>query len=766
MANYEQIAPNGKTYSLVGPAGASKAEVLAEILRVHPEASKPSMSGIIATLSGIERGARPVANFMRAANPLSYVEDALFGVPKSRNAMEKRMAAIGAQAQAAQPDYYNTGKMAGSFGSEAALFAPVTAAGGALISGGGKLLTKIAPRVGPVVRRVGEAISSGGIGTGRTAAETAALKFVPKAKRLAERVVGGSAAGAAGGAGSAALEGKDVREGATTGAAFGAGLPIVGTIVRRLGGRGKDILQGNMPKLKAAQIIREALGENIDKARAAFAALSPDDKRLAQQVLIDAGIEPDVYMGLGKIAGKVTPEQTRIAQETAAAARNKTLTQAAGSEDATQARIAAELGRKNVETTFGPTRKNILSEQQGVNETVQGLQQQGAAATQQAADEAARARRFAFGANRAEMGVGQADDLGDVFNPAAVNQQRGLAGAMGQRSETAATNAIDLRQSADDIQDQIARMALQGEKPTEAGPIITALRTRADTPGIRASDEQVAVLSGLADKIESLASRNGGLIHPQDLYQLRKTSANDVVGRLMAGAQPSSGVKQATAGHVIDFKDMVDTALGQPWRDVMAKASSAYEGVTRQKLAAHLSDLARDKPDEFVEVMRGRKPEVVEGIMGEGKFDIGKIMSSDPAMFAPFGEAAKNLSSIARMNVLGTSGSHAANEMMYKDRGNLATRGLTGLVGAFTGSPTRIGAQGAELMGSSYMAPRVNAALGESFLSGRNALNAMNQYPSSSLFADKLNRMSPITRSAISQTLPKLGQFDFSQFNE
>jgi hypothetical protein len=207
------------------------------------------------------------------------------------------------------------------------------------------VLAPLAPKIpviGDVVSKVLKSTASGGIGVkGASIPETIALK-----------VVGGGTSGAS----TAALMGEDPVEGGL----YGAGLPIVGTILKKLGGAAVDIFR--MSKVEAGKIIREALGKDVDAAKAAFAQLSPNDQRLAQQVLIEAGVEPSPFFGLGKIASnQMDPDATRIILEQQEAARNARLAGVSGGADPTAQRAAADVERRAVNEATTPAREAALS---------------------------------------------------------------------------------------------------------------------------------------------------------------------------------------------------------------------------------------------------------------------------------------------------------------------------------------------------------------------------------------------------------------------
>jgi hypothetical protein len=205
------------------------------------------------------------------------------------------------------------------------------------------------PVIGQTGANILRATQTGGVGSGRTAAQTAAMTRGQRVKALVERTAGGAGAGA----GTAVLADQDV----ASGAAFGAGLPILASVLKRVGGFTGDLTQ--MPRQKAAEIIRKSLGENVDAARAAFAQLSPDDRRMAERVMVDAGIEPDAFYGLGQAMQTRTPQGAtlmrkageREAQERAASIANIT-----GGDTETQRRAALAAAQQGVNVTTSPMR--------------------------------------------------------------------------------------------------------------------------------------------------------------------------------------------------------------------------------------------------------------------------------------------------------------------------------------------------------------------------------------------------------------------------
>ncbi len=775
MPTYTVRAPNGKTYKITGPAGATNAQIERAVLEAYPDAGgAASQSTAQRALANAKTDAQARLAQARRSNDksaeqtysrevarLNKMTPAQFykapgmgesflggfveGVTKP---IEVGLNALGLGGDAGQrergkfrlresekrfPKTTGAGKITG----EIAATAPLIAGGGGLITAGGTRLAAVAPRVAPVVQRFGRAVSSGGIG----------VQAPTRAGRVALKVAGGGTSGAAG----AALTGQDVTEGGL----YGAGIPVLGSVLKRLGGKAIDFTR--MPAVKAGQIIREALGKDVDAAKAAFASLSPDDQRLAQQVLIDAGVEPSPFFGIGKIvAREIDPDTPAAILARQAAEREARMAGISGGETATAQRGAAEAGRRAVNVATGPAREEALTRTNLVGETVSNAEALANAARQQASEQSDLARRMVIGSERAETTLGQMDDLGDVLDPQAINRQRGIAGSMGQRGEAAAQEAISLRQQARDMEDVVADLAAEGMTPLRVGPIVQQLRSMAAQPGTRADELQRGTLTGLADKLQNLADPNG-VINAKDLYQIRKTGLNDIVDTLLSGRQPGSGTKERTASLLTSAREMIDDAIegsgGQGWKDYLVRTRQGFETVNRQELTAKGAQLAKESPDEFIALLRGERPKIVEDIMGTGQFDIAGMALADPRRYNAMKMTADELQNLNRMGELASLGETAGGNLLAKEQPSYLSRGIRGIVGAKFPAVAYAG-QGLNQVQRAIMSPKVQKELAAAYESGPNMAAAMNQFPTAVRMSEQVSQqLNPASRNAIAQIL-------------
>jgi hypothetical protein len=622
-----------------------------------------------------------------------------------------------------------------------------------------------------------QAAQTGGLGSGRTAAQTAAMPLTQRLVQLGERMVGG----AGGGAATAALMGQDL-EGVGEAAMYGAGLPVVASMLKRLGGRAADagsallnlVSDRGTPgsRQKAAQIIRKALGDNVDKARALFAQLSPDDRRLAEQVLVDAKIEPDTFFGLGRIAQEqlqppgVNPMRTTL--EAQAAAREARLAEAAGGATMEEVRAAARGGRQAVSREMGPQREEAFA-RAGLAGQIVPKAERIAQAARARADELAESRFVPRMRGLEERAVGQAElmeTVPPVFPEAgALGRTREIAESAGRRADEGIAAQIALRDTARDMDALVNDLAAEGLRPMRAAPLVQALQQRLAKLDVKVDDLQRGTLKGLLRKINDATDRNG-MLDARALGQIRKTGINDLVegwmGRVSRGAAPSSGNLQRTSSLSLELRDLIDNTLsesgaGDIWPEYLRRSARGYAAVNRGELAGEALRLYKQDPTTakaFQELVHGDQPKTVGKIMGggpEGESFAGAF-AGDPARLGALQQSAREMQNLNRMQKLRTAGAGPAANLMLSERPGLLSRGIA----AATLSPfpaVRIGAVGAEQVEKAIMAPRVQRQVGEAFTSGQAMNRMLNTFPGAARISEQVSRLPAEIRNLIAQSI-------------
>lgn len=638
-----------------------------------------------------------------------------------------------------------------------------------------------APRAAQAAERVTRAIGTGGIGSGRTAAQTAATPRLQRLGQLGERMVGGGLGGAA----TAALMGQDL-EGVGTAGAFGAGLPVVASVLKRLGGVAADITQ--MPRQKAAEIIRKSLGDNVEAARAEFARLSPDDRRLAEQVLVDAGIEPDTFFGLGKIAQEqlqppgVNPMRTAL--EAQAAAREARLAEAAGGPDMESIRAAERQGRQAVTAAMAPIREAMYG-RAGVASRIVPEAEAIAQAARARADEITESGFVPRMRGLEERAAEQAELMGDM--PAIfpdmerIQQTRGIAGAAGQRADEAIAAQIGLRDIANDMYDIVDDLAAQGMQPMRAADLIGSLRQKMRDPEILAGSMEERVIKNVIKQLEKGTDANG-MLDPRTLGKIRRSGLNEIVQKLstkMTGGPSRTGTPEAAQATVLSLRNMLDDTLrrggaGDLVDQFIQGSERGYAAVNRQRLSGEALRMYREAPSEFEAMMRGDRPQVVSKFMkgGPEKETIAGAFADDPARLAALRESAGELGALNRMQELRAAGAGPAANLMVRERPGLLSRGIA----AATLSPfpsLRIGAVGAEQVEKAIMAPRVQRQIAEAFASGQAMNRMLRTFPGAARISEQVSRLPAEVRNLIAQSIinrppaqPMIGEGALNEYDE
>ena len=225
----------------------------------------------------------------------------------------------------------------GQFAGEVAATAPVAGAVGRGIAVGGQALARVAPRAGQIVERIGQATQVGGFlpSAVRAPASGAAPAVGERLANLGVRAAGGAISG---GAQAALINEED----AAAGAAIGALLPTIAArpakwALNRLL-TGFEALTGTLGRSRASEVVRNSLGVDYDAAVAALRNAGPDVT--AQQALVEAGVEPAAFMGIGAGVRAVEPDAFLAIERAQRTARQAPIDRLAGGANLTDAQLA------------------------------------------------------------------------------------------------------------------------------------------------------------------------------------------------------------------------------------------------------------------------------------------------------------------------------------------------------------------------------------------------------------------------------------------
>jgi len=652
------------------------------------EAAPPPMSRIEAGVLGFERGMKPVAEFARRFDPLAYAGDALFGT-KGRDAMERQLAAAGAQAQQQRPNAF----LAGKIGGEIAGTAPIIATGGGLLAGGGRVLAKIAPAAKPVARVIeqfGKSVKTGGIGVkapSRAAVTKGAPVAASKKGRVALRVAGGAGGAAAG----AAMTDQDAFDATVVGGAF----PLVANVGKHGLGYVFDKLSGRFDKVQAGQIIRNLIADKSSGILEALATASKDVKANTAEFLAERGLlTPELAAATRIVSGGKASKPLEKVALARAESQNAMRQQMMGADTQTRAAANIREAKKQVRMDTEQQRVDELGKADVGRLEILPAERESARLAQLAADEAATARRLLSGAENQTMRLGQMDDLGDAFDPQAINRQRGIVGGLERFGGEAADRSLAAGQDSRSAAEVAANLRAQGLAPLDISDVVGRLRQQASDAEF-VSPDRANVFSAFADALERRAAKFGGVIDAAGLHLARR-EMGQFVANTLKGSDPQS-IRLGTAQLIGEAQPLIDKAFrdagGEGWGAYLDAFSQGMRKVEQQDFGRKLAALPEARLNK---VMSGQDEEFVEDFFGPGRFDVnveyfGKDLPTAQKLSSEIGAtrdvAQSGLGNLAASQRLGLpAGARArAEDAMAPGTANFMVQGLARIMGGFPG---------------------------------------------------------------------------------
>lgn len=752
MPTYTVRAPNGKTYRVEGPKGASQEAIQGAILKAHPEAAgtgrKPLEGGLgsLETFGmGMGRGIDEAIfgtgkligqglNYVGATTPGNWL------VKQSTAALDKSQAEYEPFLRS-RPKTAEAGRIGGNI---TGLAVP-----GKVVSAPLKVLAEVAPKLAPVV----QAVTSGGMSTGVNTATK-----IGKAVDVALRLGGGAATGAA----SSAALGQSIDEGAAVSSAMSL-LPLVG---RYGAGPVWDAVKGRVGVDRAARLFRQALGANMGAARDAFIKGGRDT---ADRVLAAAGIDAKTFFATGKLVAN-HPHSTGVLEDVATGRRaaNQQFLDAAAGGTATrgEARGAAARQRRVTSEEAVPLMNQQLGAANTGTKNYMTAQQAATTGRQVAAAETSTAKRLLSAGERKAGEAAMIGDIGDFTAPGSMeNLQavRGQSGALTQRGEEAANRGLEAGAQARSAEERLANLQQAGVKPLDASNLSGRFRQMAAKE--TANPERANVLLHFADEVDRLAGTNGGVIDAFDLNEIRKDAGLIVENMLTKGGAAPAYVRKQTARVVGQMRPVIDDAItaagGKEWQRYLDTFSTGAEEAKRIEFSDFAREMARKNPDEYARLVQGQRPDILDRFFGKGRFDTveealgpkaielqgpptrrGDILTATPA----------GPSRVPGMQNLAQDFSidAAIKNSMTPGAVNRATELLTpptnALAEAFRSLPADIGRPisiGIDLFGRKVSQPRTIKALEQGFLTPENALKLLDHVPAGQKFTDFLDTLSP-----------------------
>lgn len=469
---------------------------------------------------------------------------------------------------------------------------------------------------------------------------------------------------------------KNIVEGATYEAGGRIAAPYIAKGVGKVAegasnllGKVADLRQ--IPTQKAAKIARESIsGGELDDVINALRGAKPG--QTPAQALAEAGINQPTAQALLQRASQRDPKFFTDLLKTQDFATVNKLNQLAGGETATASRNTLANAKAALNAMTGPEREAALS-RANLGKAVVQYEKEAGKLTGDAAAKVQEVRDLISAGNAADAYAKlQVIKQGLPTSTARYTYANELAEkAFGEWSDKAAQASLDLGQGARFSQAAADTLRKFGIKPIQGDVLARQVMSIADNPAFAGNDILEGAVRNVADDIAKWTS-SGGVVDARALDAIRKNSVNAAIEKLRPGMDATSQ-KRLAAEVLGDIRpaliDAIEGAGGKGYRQYLENYAKGTQRIGQTKLSAQAMDLYKKSPQQFVDLVEGNSPELVEKVFGTGSYDIAVEMSKD-AMKTLKG-AAQEVKTAAEMAKQATAGEQALVELMKDNAATL-----------------------------------------------------------------------------------------------
>lgn len=413
---------------------------------------------------------------------------------------------------------------------------------------------------------------------------------------------------------------KNIIEGAT----YEVGGRIAAPWIQKSFGKILDLK--STAELKAANIARKALGDDLPNVLSALKSAPPD----ATVAEITASFNNPTWQALVKEALDRDPQFLRKIKLYGESESLKALSKLAGGENAAEVRQILDNAKSALTATTTPQREFSLS-QANLGKDVAEFEATAGKLSAEAAAEVANVRRLIKAGELAEA----AGRLQLIKKGIPVGFTKytypGELGVMADRWATNAANAsLDLGQGARFAQGAADALRSVGVKPLQGKQLSQKIASLADNPSFAGDDVLLGAIKNVSDDIAQWTS-SGGIIDAVALDAIRKNSVNAAIAKLRPGIDATS--QRNLAAKVLgDIKpaiiDAIEQSGGTGYRQYLDNYAKGMQKIAERKLSGEALRLWKTNKDEFVRLVQNESPEEVEKILGVGKYNIANELAN------------------------------------------------------------------------------------------------------------------------------------------
>lgn len=427
-------------------------------------------------------------------------------------------------------------------------------------------------------------------------------------------------------AGEALAQGaKDVLTGATMETGGRVIAPVVGRVAGSLLQKGADILRS--PTEKASDIARKALGADLPAVMQQLKTAGPN----ASVAEVTASLENPTWQALINRSLERDPQFLRKLNALGENESLNALAQLAGGATAADVRAGQEATKRAVNALTGPQRDTALA-RANLGQAVADYEAQAGKLSAEAAAKVQEVRDL-INAGKVAEAAGRLELIKKNI-PVGFTRYT-YPGELAKRADEwaskAATGSLELGEGARFAQAAADSLRSVGIKPLEAAPLIRSLQGVGRNPEFASNDLIEGALKNLSDDIVKWTN-SGGVIDARALDAIRKNSVNATIQKLRPGVDATTQ-RNLAAGVLSKVRPAIDDAIeaagGEGYKDYLAAHARGMQKLAEQKLTGEALRMWKTDRDGFVRLVQNESPEVVENILGPGKYNIATELADD-----------------------------------------------------------------------------------------------------------------------------------------
>lgn len=419
---------------------------------------------------------------------------------------------------------------------------------------------------------------------------------------------------------------RNILEGAT----YEAGGRVVAPLIAKGAGKIVDIVSPSVSsaQIKAGEIARQSLGNDLP----AVLDILKNAKSGQSVAEITASIQNPTWQALIADALQRDSQFVRKVRLFNEDESLKALAKLAGGENATETRQILENAKTALTTTTTPTREAALS-RANLGKQVANYEATAGKLTEEAASEVQKVRDLIKAGELAQASA-RLDMIkrGLPVGASKYTYKNELAEkAFNEWSDSAAKGSLDLGEGSRFAQGAADALRNVGIKPLEGNQLAQNILQIANNPSFAGDDVLIGAVRNVADDIAKWTN-NGGIIDARALDAIRKNSVNAAIQRLRPGMD-ATAQRNLASKVLTDIKpalvNAIEDAGGTGYRKYLEDYSKGMQKIAERKLSAEALRLWKTNPDEFVRLVTNESPEVVEKILGTGRYNIGTELADE-----------------------------------------------------------------------------------------------------------------------------------------